>query len=142
MKAAEEFIKAMESNNIKVEYHAADGGEYKNEYIRIGFSASNFSGLIFHLVFDPEENMSVQMYCNEICKFAESKNLVMLQTVNALNTKYRWVTFFVSENGTVNANLSVAFTEETSEQLLVKYLEHFIRVVDVAYPILMKAVYA
>ena len=142
MKAAEEFVKAMESNNLKVEHQTAGEEGNKSEFIRMGFSGKNFSNLVFHLVFDQEGSHSAQMFCNEICRFDESKNLLMLQTVNALNTKYRWVTFFVSENGTVNANMSVAFTDEASNQLLINYLEHFVGVIDVAYPILMKALYA
>lgn len=142
MKVVEQFTKAMESNNIKFEHQSVGEEGRKKEYVRIGFSGNNFTGLTFHIYFDEEESCSAQMLCDDICKFTESKNLLMLQTVNALNAKYRWVTFFMSENGRVNASMSVAFTEDTSEQLLMKNLEHLIRIVDIAYPILMKALYA
>lgn len=141
IKVAEEFVKMMESNNIRVD-HQVVGEEDKTEYICTRFSGKNFSSLVFYLVFDQEGSNSAQMFCNEICRFEESKNLIMLQTVNALNAKYRWVTFFVSENREVNANMSVSFTDDASNQLLMNYLEHFMGVIDTAYPVLMKALYA
>lgn len=142
MKAAEEFVKAMESNNYKVELQITDEGENTKEFVRMGFGGNNFSNLVFHLVFDRESSNSAQFFCNEICKFEETKNLLMLQTVNALNTKYRWVTFFVSENGAVNANMSIEYTNNEANQLFMNYLQHFVGVVDTAYPILMKALYS
>lgn len=142
MKAVEQFIKAMESNDLKFSHQVLDEDGHKKEYVRTSFSGHNFTGLSFHILFDEEGSNSAQLICNEICKFSEPKNLLMLQTVNALNAKYRWVTFFVAEGGVVNANMSLAYTDDSSEQLLLRGLEQFVRVIDVAYPILMKALYA
>ena len=142
MKSVEQFLNFLEENGVKAEHQVLDNGENKNECVNIGFSGENIPGMKFRIIFDPEGSGSAQIFCNEVCKFQEEKNLIMLQTVNILNAKYRWVTFYVMDGGIVNANASIAFTDDSANQILTDYLRHFVGVVDTAYPILMKALYA
>ena len=142
MKAVEQFINELEKNGIKVDHNTTGEGENKREIVHMGVSGNNFSGLHFNIVFDPEGSFSAQMFCNEICKVPEAKNLIILQTVNALNAKYRWVAFYVTADGSVTANMSFEFNDNKPEDLIASYLRHFYGIIDTAYPILMKALYA
>lgn len=137
MKTVEKFMKQLENCDIRCSYQTI--GE--KECVSVGFSARNFSGLTFFFIFDEEESSSVNIGCFEICKLPENKNLVMLQTVNNLNGRYRWVTFSITSDGRVNAEMSVAYTDENAEKLLFDSMYRIVDIVDSAYPVLMKALY-
>ncbi len=141
MKAAEQFAKLLRENGLAVDHKFFVEGQNKREYIRLCLRGKNYPGLAFYIVFDDEGSGSAQIFCDEVCKFTEQKNLTMLQTVNALNTKYRWVTFFVKD-GKVNADINMAFTDETSDQIMMTTLRHYSDIIDDAYPIFMRAINA
>lgn len=141
MKAVEQFITALRNYNIKYDYKAIEEEGMEKEYITVRSGGKNFSDLTIHFLFDEESSKSVNIRCFEICRFSENKNLIMLQTVNSLNYTYRWVTFSVSSEGTVCAEMSVAFTDESAQEILMDSLSRVFSIIDIVYPVLMKALY-
>lgn len=109
-------------------------------YLSLGLSGDNFPGLHFCVLFD--NDASAEIKCFNVCKFPETKNLLMLQVVNSLNCKYRWTTFSATPAGAVCAAISVEATEDTAVEILFGALGRINAIIDEAYPILMKALYA
>ena len=109
------------------------------EMLSIGLSGDHFDGLQFFLLFDDDTSAQIRCY---ICKFPPDKKLLALQVVNQLDLKYRWVKFFVESSGAVGATADVKATEDTAAEILFHILCRMNGIIDDAYPILMKAVYA
>lgn len=136
MKTVDDFCGKL--NEMKCNYKS-EGGENGKEVISIGLSGDNFSGLQFIVIFD--NDTSAQIKCC-ICKFTEDKNLLMLQVVNQLNNQFRWTTFSALPSGIVNASLDVETTENSGSEIFLHSLYRIHTIVDKAYPVLMKAIYA
>lgn len=143
MKVSEQFMEALKENSIHYNHQNMEenGKETGTEFVTITGGAKNFSGLTVHWIFKRDDD-SVNVRCFEICRFSEEKNLIMLQTVNSLNYTYRWVTFSISPERKVTAEMSVAFTDESAKEILMGSLHRFYAIVDEAYPVLMRALYA
>lgn len=141
MKAVEQFITALKENKIGYDCQKIGDEGAARECVSIRGNGKNFPALAVHFLFDEEGSNSVNIRCFEICKFPENKNLIMLQTVNSLNYTYRWVTFCVSPEGAVWAEMSVAFTDESAQEILMRSMVRVFNLIDVAYPVLMKALY-
>lgn len=141
MKAVEQFIKMLEDNDVRCDHQKIGEKDKERECVSVRCTGDNFSGLTFHFIFDDESCNTVSVRCFEVCRFPESKNLTMLQAVNHLNTAYRWVKFYVTTDGRVNAEMNVEYTDESVEKLLFDSLRRVVNVADIAYPVLMKALY-
>lgn len=109
-------------------------------YLSLRLSGSSFTGLPFCVFFD--NDISAQIKCFQVCKFPEAKNLLMLQMMNSLNCKYRWTTFSATSAGIVCVAINVEATEDTAAEMLMSALYRLNVIIDQAYPILMKALYA
>ena len=117
MKAVEQFIKMLEDNDVRCDHQKIGEKDKERECVSVRCTGDNFSGLTFHFIFDDES-------CN-----------------NHLNTAYRWVKFYVTTDGRVNAEMNVEYTDESVEKLLFDSLRRVVNVADIAYPVLMKALY-
>lgn len=135
MKLVNDFCTKLDE--IKCNYNKTE--KDGKEIISIGLSGDNFSGIHFLVLFD--NNTSAQIKCC-ICKFAEDKNLLMLQVVNQLNIQYRWTTFSALPSGIVDVSIDIEATEDTASEVLFSGLCRMHTIVDKVYPILMKAVYS
>ncbi len=135
MKHFDEFCAKLDE--MKCHYQSKTNEKGKN-IILLVLNGNHYSGLNFYIVFDDK---SAQIKCYNVCKFSEEKNLVILQTVNKLNCDYRWTTFAALPEGTVMVSMDIDMIEETSASILLRSLFNIIEIVDLVYPILMKALY-
>lgn len=142
IKAAEKLIKSLEEFHIECKSEVISEGDDTIECVSMGVRGESFPEVSIYVAFDPEQEFSANIYCPAVCKFDETKKLVMLQTVNAINTGYRGVKFIVMEDERVDAFISVFFTEDTAEELVFRSLTLMNQILDKAYPILMKALYS
>lgn len=135
MKLFDDFCAALDE--MKISYKNMLNQDDRN-IVSIGLSADNYSGINVFIIFDEK---SAQIKCFEICKFSEDKNLIMLQAVNKLNCDYRWVTFSVTPEGKVGASIDVDINETTSATDIISKLSRINNIMDLAYPVIMKALY-
>lgn len=135
MKLFDEVCSAL--NEMKLNYKGMPDQEGR-DILAIGVSADNYTGLNVYIFFDEK---SVQIKCFEICKFPEDKNLIMLQTVNKLNCDYRWVTFTAIPDGKVSASIDIDTKETTTANDVISTLSRINSIMDIAYPVIMKALY-
>ena len=135
MKLFDDFCAALDE--MKISYKNMLNQDDR-DIVSIGLSADNYSGINVFIIFDEK---SAQIKCFEICKFSEDKNLIMLQTVNKLNCDYRWVTFSVTPEGKVGASIDVDINETTSAKDIISKLSRINNIMDLAYPVIMKALY-
>lgn len=136
MKFIEEFCDKLDEIQCRYQRETDNEGQ---EMIFIGISGDNFSGLQYFVLFDDDTSAQIRCY---ICKFPPDKNQQSLQAVNQLNLKYRWTKFFVEPAGVVGVTADIKATEYTAAEILFHILCRVNGIIDDAYPILMKAVYA
>ena len=65
----------------------------------------------------------------------------MLESVNTLNVKYRWLSFYIDGDEEVTCNADSVLNAETAAEVCFNLLVRFITIVDEAYPELMKALW-
>lgn len=137
MKLMDNLCTKLDEIGCKYDCETTSKGEV---YLSLRLSGSNFTNLHFCVFFD--NDVSAQIKCFQVCKFPEDKNLLMLQMMNNLNYKYRWVTFSATSTGIVCVEINVEATEDTAAEMLMNAMYRLNVIVDKAYPLLMKALYA
>ncbi len=65
----------------------------------------------------------------------------MLDTVNKLNVKYRWLSFYIDDDEEVTCNADSLLNADTAAEVCFNLLVRFITIVDEAYPEMMKVLY-
>lgn len=135
MKLFEEFCSTLDEMKLNYKSMADQNG---TDIVSLGLQGDNYSGLYVYIIFD---DRSVQIKCLEICKFPEDKNLIMLQTANKLNCDYRWVKFTAEPSGKLGASIDFEIDDKTSSKDAVAVISKINSIIDLAYPIIMKALY-
>ncbi|MBQ7876522.1 MAG: YbjN domain-containing protein [Clostridia bacterium] len=138
MNVYKEFCNLINEQRVKYNCGTTEEGA---SYINFNVAGKNFSALNIHIFFDEEKLATATIRAFQLCKFPEEKNLLLLQTVNNLNYKYRWVTFSATEEGQIVAGMDVDCEGENVAARLFRMLERFLSVVDAAYPNVMKVLY-
>ena len=112
------------------------------EAIIAGFAMDNKEGMKVLMVFD-DNNSGVKLTGLEIAKFPESKKADVYKLCSEMNARFRWAKFYVDEddNTIVAEDDAVIFLDTCGEEVLRCCLQ-LVKVVDVAYPMIMKALYA
>ena len=132
MKCAKKFQKYLESKDYK--YDIVEKAEttvinfpYKGKDVRLFFSGNDGEYLSIYTVFEsvPNENSSAALLaCNE------------------MNTKFKWVTFYLDSDNDIIAHLDAKLTVGDAAEEAMEMLVRHIDIMDKAKPTLMKAIYA
>ncbi len=115
--------------------------EEKNVIVT-GFGLDNLEGIKVIINFDEgDETVGVRAY--GIAKFPESKIDAMYKLVNSLNVQFRWIKFVVDEEDfCINAEDDAIIQLDSCGEEVFRCCLHFATIVDEAYPIIMKGVFA
>ena len=128
------FIEYMEANNIKY----TDVDEF---CVRVSYSGDNMRTIAVYLMFDKDGEGMVQFVCMEIAKFKNNTAPGIL-TCNDMNTKYRWVKFYVDGDGDLMCEADAYIDEYTCGEECMKMVRRVVNIVDDTYPTFMKALWA
>ena len=110
--------------------------------IATGFGLQNVDRVKILIVFD-EGDHTVGLRALGIAKFPESKKDEMFPLVNTLNQEFRWIKFVVDEEDLViNAEDDAVIQLDSCGEEVFELCLHFAAIVDNAYPIIMKSLFA
>ena len=138
MKApAKNFIRELQSKDIKFDSKEIDGGK---DWVMVRFTGKNCPTITTQFFFDADGE-SVSAKCFTICQVPKDKRNAMLDAVNTMNVKYRWLSFYIDGDEEVTCNADSVLNAETSAEVCFNLLVRFITIVDEAYPELMKALW-
>ncbi len=110
--------------------------------ILTGFGLENLDGIKMIIIFDPDDD-SVHLATSGIAKYPDTKKNEVFELVNSLNRKFRWIKFVadVNENCITAEDDAVIQLDSCGEEVF-ELCMHFASIVDEAYPIIMKALFA
>lgn len=129
------FIQYMEREGIK--YSDVD-----ENVVRVSYNGDNLKTIPVYVFFDKEDDPFVCYKCWEIAKFPEEKRAAGILVCNALNKKYRWVKFYVDDDGDLIAEMDALVDEETGGLECLSSVQRIVGIVDEAYPVIMKSLWA
>ena len=113
-----------------------DGGSL----VVCGVSGKNNARYDVLFIFD-KDGRSVSLRIFGLVSFPEEKTAPMMEAINELNGKYRWLKFY-STGEKVNVQCDAIINEDTSGKIGVELLLRTMSIVDEAYPAFMRVLWA
>ena len=133
-----DMVKAFfDSKNLK--YREVNNGKT----ISVGFSGMPNAGSVEILVFFDEDDGAIALRSFNLLTVSDDLKPKMYKVCSELNMKFRWVKFFVDDNDNTVTVADDAVTQldsvgEEAFELVIRMT----RIIDDAYPVLMKAKFA
>lgn len=100
------------------------------------------SGLTVVVIFDKDNHNGVHFMCKNFCSVPDDKLIDLFAICNACNKQYRWVKFYVDDEGDVTAEDDAVLDMANVGQECIELVARIVRIVGEAYPQFMKAIYA
>lgn len=134
--AAKIFVSFMAANDIEPSF--VDDEEM---IVRIGWKLNN-TKISNYFIFG-EDDQHVQIQGHEFLEVSEDKYEIMLKVINECNKEYRWVKFYLDEeNGEVVVVSDAIIQLDSCAEELSELMQRLNHIVEEAYPIFMKAMWA
>ena len=136
-KATREIAAKLDSEEIK--YSILTGND--SSTVQVKYSGDNFSTLeILFISRDDDNDVSVRVI--HICKVPDNKLAPMILAVNECNNKFRYVKFVMDKDRDINLEYDMPLKNNDVGEIAVELLIRIMKIMDEAYPIFMKAMYA
>ena len=112
--------------------------DVKENVIKIAYSGDNLKTIPIFVFFDKDGDPLVTLRCWEICnfKYQEARGIL---TCNEMNSRYRWVTFYVDDDDDVIAQIDSYIDEENCGSVVLDLVRRMVNIIDETYPKFMKA---
>ncbi len=130
----QEFMRHLNIKGVKF----CDEGESR---LRIIYSGENLQTIPLVVAFDDDGDGEVEFFCYQIANIKTEKIPAILFVCNELNCTYRWVKFFVDKDRDVICRADAIIDFDTVGEECLKIVLLAIRIVDEAYPKIMKAMW-
>ena len=130
----ESFLQYLDYHDINYE----DRGE---DEVLFRYAGDNFQRLKILVSFDPYGEGMVQLSTWDIVHFPEDKFDKGLIVCNELNAQYRWVKFYIDSDNDVLASIDAYIDQETVGEECYNLIGKIVKIIDIAYPELMKALW-
>lgn len=112
------------------------------EAIRAGFSMKNREAIRVVMIFS-DDNTDVKIRAYEVAKVPEGRAEKVYQVCNKLNRQYRWVKFYYNEDDrNIIAEDDVIIQLDNCGDEALQSCVQMVRIIDDAYPEIMRAIYA
>ncbi len=136
--AAQIYMATLEANGISVK----ETREYKDGETGVvcGLGMKN-TNLDILAVFT-EDNKYAWIRCFSFAKCSKDHLGQAMIVCNALNQQFKWVKFYVDEDGEFQAEDDAIIDDETAGEEVLELVFRMAKIVDDAYPNVMKAIYA
>lgn len=129
------FLHYMDQKEIKYT-------DVKENVVRVAYSGDNLKSIPIFVFFDKDGDNMIQFACWEIATFSEDKYSAGLLTCNALNSKFRWVKFYLDSDQCVRVEMDAYVNLETVGEECSLIIRRIVGIIDEAYPDLMKALWS
>lgn len=126
-------------DELELHYRVTQGKN--SDVIRLNMSTD--SGAKTEYVIFPsgkESDVSVRVY--GIVKVPENKREALMKVCNELNSKYRYAKFVMDTDRDVNVEYDIARNNGALADTVMEIIVRFHKIIDEAYPMLMRAIWA
>ena len=136
---AEVFVAALDKANLK---HKAvqelPGGE---SMVVVGVNGKNTSYDVL-FIFDAKGGSVSIRVPRLVTGCPEDKTLNMLDAINDVNARFRWLKLYLDKNQNIVAQADAYANDSVEDSICVKLLIRFVNIIDECYPTLMHALWA
>lgn len=129
-----QFMNFLDSKGIKY----VDKDEF---VVKVSYNGKNLKNISSYTFFDDDGGSTVQVRCWEIANFKgkEAKGLI---ACNKANYTYRWLKFYLDKDMDVVASIDARLDPNSSAEECLEMVLRLINVIDEAYPMFAKALWA
>ena len=110
-------------------------------YVEAGIRGEEYPAMKVRF-FSSDDDNDVSVRVMQICKVPESKTAKMLMAVNACNNRFRYVKFVMDKDRDINLEYDIPMSTDKVGEVAREILVRIMKVMEEAYPILMKAMYS
>ncbi len=107
--------------------------------VSVSYSGDNTNGIKVNVIFDKDGDNLVALRCWSFGKVPANKRTVVMEACNSLNNQYRWVKFYIDEDGDVCTALDAVVDISTVGAECIQLVSRMVDIYDNGYPVLMKA---
>ncbi len=136
---AERIKSYLDEKEIRYDYYEAS--EKRDEAIRVSTRAENKESISINLFID-EDGGSMNIKSFTVAKVPENKLAEVFACLNALNSAYRWVKFYVDSDNEVTVAGDAIVDAATAGEEALEIIARYIKIIDEIYPRLMKVIWA
>ena len=110
---------------------------------KVTFVGDNCNAITAFVIFDGGESNCLSVRCFSIgnANF-KSKEAAALALCNSLNSGFRWVKFYITEDSDITAEIDAVVEPTTCGEEVLNLIHKIIGIVDSAYPEIMRARFA
>ena len=127
------------------EYFAQRNLKYNDlddNLMSLAFTMDNIKDLHIFVVFEGEEDSRPFFLSRGIVSFPEEKTLNALLLVNKLNNQFRWTKFYLDDDGDITIRMDAIVSDESAGEEIWELIIRMSRIIDEAYPEMMKTRFA
>ena len=110
--------------------------------VSISYSGDNTNEIKINVIFDKDGDNLVALRCWSFGKVPANKRSAVIEACNSLNAQYRWVKFYIDDDGDVCTSLDAVVDISTVGAECKQLVSRMVDIYDKAYPTLMKACWA
>ena len=126
------FMRFMDCNNIKYT-------DVKENVVRVVYTGDNLKTIPIYVFFDADGEGLVTLRCWEIANFKDRNKGHALIACNTLNKQYRWVKFYLDDDGDIVAQIDAYIDEETCGSECTNLVKRMVNIIDEGYRIFVGA---
>ncbi len=128
------FMEYMDDNNIK--YNDVD-----DFCVSVTYGGDNMKTIKVYAFFDKDGDDMVQFCCMQIAGFKGNEE-AGITACNSINTKYRWVKFYIDGDGDLMCDIDAYLDENSCGEECMRLVRRMVSIVDETYPTFMRALWA
>ena len=124
-----------------VDYLRREGIKFeqlKDYVLKITYTGDNLNSIPIILSFDEDGDPMISCRCWNIANF-KNKEPAGILACNELNTKYRWVKYYIDKDSDVVAELDALIDEYSCGEFCLTLVRKMVNIIDDSYETFMKA---
>jgi len=125
------FMQYMDANGIKY----TDCDEHA---VRVAYTGEYLKAIPIFVFFDRDGDPLTAFKCWEIASFKDKRDRAIV-VCNELNSKYRWVKFFVNDENNIVADADAMLDASTCGEECMSIVRRLVSIIDESYLMIMKA---
>ncbi len=125
------FVQHMDAKGIK--YTDRD-----ERSVKVSYAGDYLKSIPIYVFFDKDGDPLVALKCWDIATFKDKRDRAIV-VCNELNSKYRWVKFYVDDDNDIIADADAMLGAATCGEECLSMVRRIVNIVDEAYPLIFKA---
>lgn len=130
------FITLLDKENINYTVHTESTSSEKSDVLFINNNGDNMRQTLLLAINDCD----AQFYLR-IAEVPETKRNLITKEINKLNCKYRYIKFYLEDDGKLNATTSFIFNNCCVDYICMGMAINILQIADECYPSIMKIVW-